>query len=123
MPILRARSSDPITEGVYLAKIVDILEDDGKFGKQVLKFTFELQDFEVLGRRLTKIFSATLSRKSNLGALASRLFGDEVLRPNAELDTTRFVGQLVTLSVKQAKRDDGSTFNTIKDVQVPRDQE
>jgi len=119
MAILKAKASDPLPPGTYLAKIVDISEAQGNYGKPVLKLTFELIDFDHLGRRLTKIVSATLSKKSKLGGLASALFGDEVLRAGAEFDTVKLIGQLFKLNVTQERRDDGSTFNVISDIQVP----
>jgi len=89
---------------------------NSKFGKETLRLVFEITDFDHLGKRLSKILSATISGRSKLGLWISRLCGEAALKPGSVFNTDTLVGLNVRIAVIQKRRPDGSILNLVDDV-------
>jgi hypothetical protein len=115
MPLyLEVPDETPLKPGTYRARIASVEEREGKYGACVM-LTFEVtQDSRYKGRRLSKIFKASLASTSKLGTIYRRLCGEP--KPGAQVDLEAdLVGQEVELMVKPEVRD-GRTVNKVEDV-------
>jgi len=115
MPLyLEVPDETPLKPGTYRARIASVEEREGKYGACVL-LTFEVtQDSRYKGRRLSKIFKASLASTSKLGTIYRRLCGEP--KPGAQVDLEAdLVGQEVDLLVKPETQD-GRTVNRVEDV-------
>jgi hypothetical protein len=115
MPLyLEVPDETPFKPGTYRAKIASVEERESKYGACV-SLTFEVtQDGKYKGRRLSKIFKASLASTSKLGTIYRRLCGEP--NPGAQVDLEAdLVGQEVELMVKPEVRD-GRTVNKVEDI-------
>ena len=108
MPVIQQSKGFLHEEGVALsAVIVDIIEDDGKFGPQ-LKFIIEVDgdgvDDDGEPKNVWAFTSQNYSNKSKLGLWAAQILGS---MPE-ELDTDDLVGRNVNITFERYVRIDDS---------------
>lgn len=117
MATIKKTVFEPVEAGVYPAQVVDIVEEDGAFGRQ-LKWHFALEEPGLEDKQLIGWCSLAFSPKSKLwGWTKSLLFGGRDIPDYFDtLDTDKLLGQRAQVVVSMERGNDGTAYNKIKDV-------
>jgi hypothetical protein len=98
--------------GEYVAKITEIVEEDGKFGLQ-LKFTFDMLAPDLYMRYVTGWCTAKFSKKSKLYAWTKAALGGNPIPEDWAFDSDDILNKIVRLELVTEEKDDGETYNQI----------
>lgn len=110
---LRWTATEPVPTGEYPCEVVEVTEQQGKFGTQLV-WKLRLIDPEHEGRELIAWTNTSTSTTSKLAKWASALgFTPE---PGEELDTEDLVGRKAVAQVLIKRSDDGKAFNRVEDL-------
>lgn len=110
---LRWTAAEPLPTGEYPCEVVEVTEQQGKFGTQLV-WKLRLLDPEHEGRELTAWTNTSTSTNSKLAKWASALgFTPE---PGEELDTEDLAGRKAIAVVLLKRSDDGKMFNRVEDL-------
>lgn len=118
---LKLEKFDPLPTGEYLAEIVGVTEESGKFGDQ-FKIQFKiLEPEDFWGRHVGGWCSQTLTPKSKLYSwVRAAMFNGAPIPDDFEFDVDNLIGKKVRLQVVVQTGEDGGVHNRINDVQPPR---
>ena len=106
-----------ISTGEYTGKVVEITEEDGKFGQQ-LRVKFALSGPpDIEGVTLSAWYSKTFSPKSRLWSLVSACFGGVEIPANYNLSTDDLISRKLRLVVvEKAGKEPGYMFSKVDSV-------
>jgi len=98
--------------GEYVAKISEIVEEDGQFGPQ-LKFTFDMLAPDLEMRYVVGWCTAKFSKKSKLYAWTKAALGGNPIPPDWDFDSEDILGKIVRLELVTDTKEDGEAYNQI----------
>ncbi len=116
---MRAQEHEPPDQGVYLAKLADLQEEEGQFGPFV-KWSFELNEEGYEGQTIRGQSSMpeTFTAGTKMWQWAQGLLG-RAIRPGETIDLMDLIGNECLLTIGHKETDRG-TFATVDAVNPVR---
>jgi hypothetical protein len=112
---ITVQSTEPIPTGEYTVELTAIELVDTQYGKQ-LRWTFVVPDHK---RMLIAYSSLSSSPKSKCIRWASALL-KRAIAVGEQVDLQSLVGKTAIASVVRKRKDDGTEYNSVDDLLLPR---
>lgn len=107
---------DPIPDGAYAAKVLNVVSGTSKAGAPKLEWTFGITDAPHVGRQI-KRHTPTTGKGSGLAKQVLKALGIDTSDPTVRFRPSQAVGEAVVLIIGRQK--DNQDYNEIKRVNAP----
>ncbi len=107
---------DPIPDGTYEAKVLNVIANKSKGGNPKLEWTFGITEAPHIGRQM-KRHTPTTGKGSGLSKQVLKALGVDTSATNVTFKPSQAVGQAISLVVGRQK--DNADYNEIKRVNPP----